>query len=57
MDDLKKQIDILIYNAESRKAEHLIHFLDKEVYELTGQIDAFKLIKLLINTNLKITEQ
>lgn len=54
MEELKKQIDILIDKAEESKLKHLVYGLSSEVREDEGQIQAFKLIRLLINTNLKL---
>lgn len=53
MEELKKQINILIEKAENTKALHMIHGLSSDVREDEGQIQAFKLIRLLIDTNLK----
>lgn len=56
MDDLKKQLEILIDKAEERKLHYMITG-QKSFADITeGNLQAFKLIRSLINTNLKITE-
>lgn len=54
MEELKKQIDILIDKAEEAKLRHMLYGLSSDVREDEGQIQAFKLIRLLINTNLSL---
>lgn len=54
MEELKKQIDILINRAEEQKQLHMLYGLVHEMNEDEGQLQAYKLIKLLINTNLKL---
>lgn len=53
MDVLKKQIDILINKAEEKYQLQMLHGLSSDMRETGGEIQAFKLIRLLINTNLK----
>lgn len=53
MEDLKNQIDILIDKSEEAKLKHMLYGLSSDVREDEGQIQAFKLVRLLINTNLK----
>lgn len=55
MEELKKQINILIEKTENTKALHMTHGLSSDVREDEGQIQAFKLIRLLIDTNLKLS--
>lgn len=55
MEDLKKQLNILINKAEEQKVFHMLHGLSSDVREDEGQIQAFKLVRLLINTNMKIS--
>lgn len=55
MEELRKQIDILIGRAEDQKIHHMIYGLVHEMNQDEGQLQAFKLIKLLIDTNLQIT--
>lgn len=57
MEELKKQIDILINKAEETKSLQMLHGLTSDMRESEGQIQAFKLIKLLINTNLSIAQK
>lgn len=54
MDDLKKQIDILINKAEEKHQLQMLHGLSSDMRESEGEIQAFKLIRLLINTNLSL---
>jgi len=54
MEELKKQIDILINRVEEQKAQHMLYGFVHEMNEDEGQLQAFKLIKLLIDTNLQI---
>lgn len=56
MDDLIRQLNILINKAEEQKAFHMLHGLTSEIREDEGQLQAFKLVRLLINTNLKFSE-
>lgn len=55
MEELRKQIDILIAIVENQKAQHMIYGLVHEMNEDEGQLHAFKLIKFLIDTNLQLT--
>ena len=55
MEELRKQIDIFIGRVEDQKTHHMIHGLVHEMNQDEGQLQAFKLIKLLIDTNLQIT--
>lgn len=55
MEELKKQIDILIDRAEYNKTTYMVRGQHSELKECDGQIQAYKLIKLLINTNLKLS--
>lgn len=55
MEELKNQLNILIKKSEEQKAFHMVHGLTSEMREDDGQIQAFKLVRLLINTNLKLT--
>lgn len=55
MEELRKQIDILIGRVEDQKTHHMIYGLVHEMNQDEGQLQAFKLIKLLIDTNLQIT--
>lgn len=54
MEELKRQIETLIYHVEEQKAMHLIHGLTGEAREDDGYIQALKFVKLLINTNIQI---
>lgn len=54
MEELRKQIDILISKAEEKRALQMIHGLSYDCRESDGEIQAYKLIRLLIDTNLKI---
>lgn len=55
MEELRKQIDILIDRVEEQKSQHMVYGLVHEMNQDDGQLQAFKLIKLLIDTNLKLT--
>lgn len=56
MEELKKQLNILIDKAEERKLLHLVSG-QKSLADISeGNLQAFKLIRMLINTHLKITE-
>ena len=55
MDELRKQIDILIARVENQKSQHMVYGLVHEMNQDEGQLQAFKLIKLLIDTNLQLT--
>ena len=55
MEQLRKQIDILIARVENQKAQHMINGLVHEMNQAEGQLQAFELIKLLIDTNLQLT--
>ena len=55
MEELRNQIDILIDRVEDQKNQHMIYGLVHEMNQDEGQLQAFKLIKLLIDTNLKLT--
>lgn len=55
MEELKSQIDILIDKVEEKKALQMLHGLTSDMRESEGEIQAFKLIRLLIHTNLKIS--
>ena len=55
MEELRKQIDILIARVENQKAQHMVYGLVHEMNQDEGQLQAFKLIKLLIDTNLQLT--
>ena len=54
MEQLRKQIDILIDRVENQKVEHMVYGLVHEMNQDEGQLQAFKLIKLLIDTNLQL---
>lgn len=54
MEELRKQIDILIDRTEQQKLEHMVSGLIHEMNVDEGELQAFKFIKLLIDTNLKI---
>lgn len=54
MKELEKQIDILIEETENKKLQHMMWGLTGDIREDEGAIQAFKLIKLLINTNVRI---
>lgn len=54
MKELKRQLQILIDRAEEQKALAMIQGRTSDIREADGQIQAFKLIRLLINTNSKI---
>lgn len=54
MDNLKKQLDILIDRIEEKKLRDMSRGLIGDIREDMGQLNAFKLIKLLIETNLSI---
>lgn len=56
MDELKKQLNILIDKAEHTKLTQMLHGLTSDMRETEGEIQAFKLVRLLINTNLKLVE-
>lgn len=53
MDELKRQIDILIDKTEERKLHQMLFGNSAELRETIGELNAFKLIRLLIKTNLK----
>lgn len=55
MEELKKQIDILINKAEEKRALQMLHGFTYDLRESDGEIQAFKLIKLLIETNCQIS--
>lgn len=55
MEQLRKQIQILIDRVEDQKIQHMINGLVHEINKDEGQLQAFELIKLLIDTNLQIT--
>ena len=55
MEELRKQIDILISRVENQKSQHMIYGLVHDMNQDEGQLQAFKLIKLLIDTNLQLT--
>ena len=55
MEELRKQIDILIARVENQKVQHMIYGLVHETNQDEGQLQAFKLIRLLIDTNLQLT--
>lgn len=55
MEELRKQIDILINRVEEQKMQHMLYGLVHEMNEDEGQLQAFKLIKILIDTNLQIS--
>ena len=55
MEELRKQIEILIDRVENQKSHHMIYGLVHEMNQDEGQLQAFKLIKLLIDTNLQLT--
>lgn len=55
MEELKKQINILIDKAEESKLHHLLTG-QKSLADISeGNLQAFKLIRMLINTNLKLS--
>lgn len=54
MDDLKKQIQILIDKAEQQRLYAMAHSLTYENNYHEGSRDALKLVKLLIDTNLSV---
>ena len=54
MKELKKQIEKLITAIEEQKAKHMIYGLTGEMREDDGYIQALKMIKLLIDTNMEI---
>lgn len=55
MEELIKQIDILINKSEEKKLIQMLHGLTYDMRESEGEIQAFKLIRLLINTNLNLS--
>lgn len=55
MEELRKQIDILISRTEDQKMNHMMYGLVHDMNVDEGQLQAFKLIKILIDTNLQIT--
>lgn len=55
MEDLKKQIDILIDKSEEQKLGYMLHGQTGEVRECDGMLQAFKFVRLLINTNFKLS--
>lgn len=57
MEELKKQLDILIDRAEEKRQLEMLRGLSSDMRESTGEINAFKLIKLLIDTNLSLTSK
>lgn len=54
MEELKKQIQILIEKAEQQRIYAMLHSLNYENNYHEGSRDAFKLVKLLIDTNLSL---
>ena len=55
MQELRKQIEILINRVEHQKAQHMVNGLVHDMNKDEGQLQAFELIKLLIDTNLQLT--
>ena len=56
MEELKKQLNILIDKAEESKLHYMCSG-EKTLADISdGNLEAFKLVRMLINTNLKITE-
>lgn len=53
MKELKNQIDKLISVAEEQRSKHMCYGLSGDIREDNGYIDALKLVRLLITTNLK----
>lgn len=53
MKELKNQIDKLILVAEEQRAKHMCYGQSGDIREDNGYIDALKLVRLLITTNLK----
>lgn len=54
MNELKKQINKLIAVTEEQKIKHMLYGLTGDVREDDGYIQALKLIRLLIDTNMEI---
>lgn len=54
MKELKNQINKLIAVAEEQRAKHMCYGQTGDIREDEGYIQALKLIRLLIDTNLKI---
>lgn len=55
MEELRNQIDILINRVEEQKQTHMLLGLVHDMNVDEGQLQAFKFINLLIDTNLKVT--
>lgn len=54
MNELKKQINKLIAVTEEQKMKHMLYGLTGDMREDDGYIQALKLIRLLIDTNMEI---